>query len=103
MKLNNEHGVVFKRVYAATGLSVLLILTAMIFPLVAMGEEPSGAVPERQTLPPFKNSKSFYYPDAAKREGLEGKVLVAFDIAAGGRVVNPVIIFRDGVLDTPIR
>jgi TonB family protein len=31
----------------------------------------------------------------AKRNGLEGKVLVAFDIVAGGRVANPAIIFSD--------
>jgi hypothetical protein len=36
-------------------------------------------VPEKQTLPPVKSSKGVYYPEPAKRVGLEGKVLVAFD------------------------
>jgi TonB family protein len=54
-----------------------------------------GVVSEKQTLPPFKSSKVIYYPETAKRAGLEGKVIVAFDIVAGGRVANLSVIFSD--------
>jgi TonB family protein len=72
----------------ARTLLVLLIATASIYPLRAVADE-------SQTLPPLKSSKGINYPEAAKRVGLEGKVLVAFDIVADGRVDNVSIILAD--------
>jgi TonB family protein len=95
MKLDNEGSVVSTSVYFATGLFVLLIVTALIYPGCGLADESPSAASEQQALPRFKNSKPPYYPDAAKLAGLEGKVLVAFDIVADGRVANLAIIFSD--------
>jgi len=76
-------------------LLVLLIAIASIYPLCGAADESQSAGSEKQALPPLKSSKDIYYPEAAKRVGLEGKVLVAFDIVADGRVANLAIIFSD--------
>lgn len=78
----------------ASVLVVLLIAVTLNYPLRGVADEFQSAVSESetQTLPPLKNSKGIYYPEAAKRAGLEGKVLVAFDIVADGRVANLSII-----------
>jgi len=60
-----------------------------------LADESQSAISDQQILPSLKSSKGIYYPDAAKRVGLEGKVLVAFDIVADGRVANLSIIFSD--------
>jgi len=77
-----------------TSLLVLLIAIASIYPLCGLADESQSAGPEKQ-LPPLKSSKGIYYPEAAKRVGLEGKVLVAFDIVADGRADNLSIVFSD--------
>lgn len=76
---------------------MLLIAITLSYSLRGLAEESQGAVPETeaQALPPLKNSKAIHYPEAAKRVGLEGKVLVAFDIVADGRVANLSIISSD--------
>ena len=74
----------------------LLIAIALIHSLGAVADESPEVVSEQQTLPPVKSSKDIYYPDAAKRAGLEGTVLVAFDIVKDGRVANLSILFSDG-------
>jgi TonB family protein len=78
------------------GISIvpLLVAIALIHSSRATDESPA-VVPETQTLPPIKSSKGVYYPDAAKRLGVEGKVLVAFDIAKDGRVANLAVLFSD--------
>jgi TonB family protein len=82
-------------VFPATGLIALLIAIVLFYPLRGVADEPLSTAQEQEILPPIKSSKGLYYPDAAKRVGLEGKVLVAFDIAADGRVANLAIIFSD--------
>ena len=82
-------------VSSATSLVVLLIAIVLIYPLRGFADEPLNTASEQQLLPPIKSSKGLYYPDAAKRVGLEGKVLVAFDIVADGRVANLAILFSD--------
>jgi TonB family protein len=79
----------------ATSLLVLLTGIAPIYPLGGVADEFQNAGSEKQTLPPLKSSKGIYYPEAAKRVGLEGKVLVAFDIVADGRADNLSIVFSD--------
>src|ERR1700734_2575097 len=81
----------------ARSLVALLIAITLSYPLCGMADESQGAVSETetQTRPPLKNSKGIYYPEAAKRAGLEGKALVAFDIVADGRVANLSIISSD--------
>jgi TonB family protein len=79
----------------ATSLVVLLIAIALIYPLRGLADESQSAVSEKQMLPPLRSSKGIYYPETAKRVGLEGKVLVAFDIVADGRVANLSIISSD--------
>jgi TonB family protein len=81
--------------FPATSLVVLLISIALIYPLRGVADESLSAASAKQTLPPLKSSKGIYYPETAKRVGLEGKVLVAFDIVADGRVANLSIIFSD--------
>lgn len=73
----------------------LLVAIALFHPSRGAADESPGVVPEKQTLPPVKSSKGVYYPEPAKRVGLEGKVLVAFDIVKDGRVANLSIIFSD--------
>jgi TonB family protein len=78
-----------------TNLVVLLIAIALIFSVRGFADESQSAALESQTLPPLKSSKSLYYPETAKRDGLEGKVLVAFDIVADGHAANLAILFSD--------
>jgi TonB family protein len=95
MKVDHDRRGVSTIVSSATGLVVLLIAIALIYPQRGIADEPLSTASEQQLLPPIKSSKGLYYPDAAKRVGLEGKVLVAFDIVADGRVANLAIIFSD--------
>jgi TonB family protein len=82
----------------------LLGAIALIHSSGGLADESAGDVPEKQALPPVKSSKGVYYPDSAKRAGLEGKVLVAFDIVKDGRVVNLSIIFSDdGVFENSVK
>src|ERR1700761_5425807 len=62
----------------------------------ATAQEPSDGASEPQKLPPFKSTSSPYYPDDALRHGVEGKVLIAFDIAGSGRGANSEILFSAG-------
>jgi TonB family protein len=86
---------VSKMINLATGYFILLILSAMIYPISGVADEFPGETTEQQTLPPFKISKVPYYPDAARRDALEGKVLVAFDIVPSGRAAHVAVIFSD--------
>jgi TonB family protein len=81
--------------FPATYLVVLLTAVAALYPMRGVADESPNATSEEQTLPPLKSSKDIYYPEAAKRAGLEGKVLVAFDIIADGHVANLSIISAD--------
>lgn len=79
----------------------LLVAIALIHASRAVADESPGVVSEKQTLPAVKRSKDINYPDTAKRAGLEGKVLVAFDILKDGRIANLSILFSDdGVFES---
>jgi TonB family protein len=82
-------------VSSATSLVALLVAIVLIYPMHGVADEPLSTASEQQKLPPIKSSKGVYYPEAAKRVGLEGKVLIAFDIVADGRVANLAILFSD--------
>ena len=100
MRVNRDvHGicVVARRTIGLT----LLVAIALIHSSHGVADESPGVVSEKQTLPPVKSSKGIYYPEPAKRAGLEGKVLVAFDIVKDGRVANLSILFSDdGVFES---
>jgi TonB family protein len=95
MKIDHAGRSVATVVSSATRLVALLIAIVLIHPQRGLADELLSTASEQQILPPVKSSKGIYYPDAAKRVGLEGKVLVAFDIAADGRVANLAILFSD--------
>jgi TonB family protein len=95
MKIDHAGRSVATVVSSATRLVALLIAIVLIHPQRGLADELLSTASEQQILPPVKSSKGIYYPDAAKRVGLEGKVLVAFDIVADGRVANLAIIFSD--------
>jgi TonB family protein len=84
-----------RAVFLGTSLFVLLIAFASIFHVRASADEASNAPSTSPALPLLKSSKDIYYPQMAKQVGLEGKVLVAFDIAADGSVAHSSIIFAD--------
>src|ERR1700735_415572 len=82
-------------VLLATCLVALNAFTAL-YPERGAADESVDATPAKQVLPPYKmTNKDIFYPDRAKRDGVEGKVLVAFDIAAGGRIANLAILDSD--------
>jgi TonB family protein len=61
--------------------------------------DPADAVTsQRSPLPKIKNSGGLYYPDVAKLRGMEGKVIVAFDIDGNGRAKNASLVFSDSQL-----
>jgi TonB family protein len=94
MKVDHDGCGVSTVASCTTSLLVLLIAIST-YPLRGVADESQSAGSETQTLPPLKSNKGIYYPEAAKRVGLEGKVLVAFDIVADGRVANLAVIFSD--------
>ena len=61
---------------------------------------PISANGVQATLPKFKSARNIYYPDKAKRLGLEGKVLIAFDITVDGLPTNGAVISSDDELFT---
>jgi TonB family protein len=95
MKVDRDGHGISTVVFPMTSFVVLLTAIAWIYPLRGEADESLSAASEELTLPPLKSSKGIYYPETAKRVGLEGKVLVAFDIVADGRVANLSIVFSD--------
>lgn len=72
-------------------LSSMVLAAAMLFP---------GAMLSAQTAPPGKRAlpqltvdlSSLSYPAAQQRQGLQGRVLVAFTINKRGRANDPVVV-----------
>jgi TonB family protein len=95
MKIDHDGRGFFTVSSSAASLVALLLAIALFYPLRGVADEPLSTASEPEILPPIKSSKGVYYPEAAKRVGLEGKVLVAFDIVADGRVANVAILFSD--------
>jgi TonB family protein len=80
---------------------ILLVAIALLHSSRGVADGSPGVVSEKETLPPLKSNKGIYYPESAKRTGLEGKVLVAFDIVKDGRVANLSVLFSDdGVFES---
>jgi len=94
MKANIYIPTFIRKVLSVTSV-VVLITFAWLYPLRGSAEESVDPLPESPALPRVKNSKGIYYPERAKRDGLEGKVLVAFDIDAGGRVSHLAVLDSD--------
>ena len=70
---------------------------------VAPPPPPPPPKPEKVTLPQELDVPQPKYPKAAERKGIEGVVVVAFDVLEDGRCVNPKIVsgpeeFHDAVL-----
>jgi TonB family protein len=51
--------------------------------------------PPAPPLPKIRHLQSIPYPDAQKRIGLEGRVLLAFNIADNGEATDAQVIFAD--------
>ncbi len=50
---------------------------------------------ELPKLPVFQFPTQEYYPETARRKGLEGRVLMAFDITPAGRAKNVTIVWAE--------
>lgn len=74
--------------------SVLLIA----YPLYGMADQSDAVTSQPSPLPKIKSGGALYYPDAAKVRGLEGQVIVAFDIDEKGRARNTALVFADSQL-----
>jgi TonB family protein len=61
----------------------------------ALANEPASMTQQQPAIPRTKSSKDFYYPDNAKRVGLEGTVLVEFNIDAKGKATGVTVIRAD--------
>ena len=72
------------------GISIILA-----FPMGGLADQQDSAAARQPPLPKMKSSKGLYYPDAAKRVGAEGKVIIGFDIAANGRATDISLISSD--------
>jgi TonB family protein len=81
------------RRFAIFGMVAIAVISIAIGARPGLADE-SGSGPESMKLPKFKLT-NFDYPDSAKRLGLEGKVLIAFDISPQGRAVNASMISSD--------
>jgi TonB family protein len=64
-------------------------------PIGGLADQPDSAAPKQPPLPKMKVSKGIYYPLTALRDGLEGTVVIGFDIAANGRASNIALISAD--------
>ena len=95
MKLIENRRQLTRHILLVTCLIALNTL-AGLFPVRGSADESVDTAPAKQALPPLKNFKNgIFYPEHAKADGVEGKVLVAFDIVAGGRVAKLVILDSD--------
>jgi TonB family protein len=82
--------------YCVVGPAAALVAASfMCGPLRSLAEDAQGTSPPAPTLPKIRSSRSISYPEAQKRAGLEGRVLVAFDIAENGEATNASVIFAD--------
>jgi TonB family protein len=94
-----------KRKYTYGHRAVLRFGAAVVFALTSIVSLPHASADEaiigsqqQPALPPVKSSKPFYYPDKAKRIGLEGTVLVEFNIDAKGKPTNLSVLRSDDPL-----
>lgn len=67
----------------------------LAFPIGSLADQPDSAAARQLPLPKVKSSKGIYYPAPALRVGLEGTVVIGFDIAANGRATNIALISSD--------
>jgi TonB family protein len=75
--------------------AVYLALTPIVGLPHAVADEVISAPQQQPALPPVKSSKPFYYPEKAKRIGLEGTVLIEFNIDAKGKPTNLSVLRAD--------
>jgi len=67
----------------------------LAFPIEGLAEKPDSSTGRQPLLPKMKSGKGIYYPDPALRIGLEGTVVIGFDIAANGHATNIALISSD--------
>jgi TonB family protein len=70
-------------------ISILLLFS------IASADQPDATPPKELPFPKLKPGKPFFYPDAAKARGVEGKVIIGFDIDANGRATNISMVYSD--------
>lgn len=96
-KMGKVHG---GHLTVAPKLLSLLIVVALVRSVPCSADEPAEASPPHLTLPKIASRQGIHYPDAARVRGLEGKVLIAFDITPEGRPTNGALIDSDDDLFT---
>jgi TonB family protein len=75
---------------------IATILFFLAFPVGGLADQFDSAATKPPPLPKLKSvGKGVAYPDAAKRVGVEGKVIIGFDIAADGRAINISLVSSD--------
>lgn len=79
--------------WLVTCLAVISIL--MAFTSGVLADQPESEAARQSPLPKIKIDRGLAYPDAAKRLGAEGKVILGFDIAADGRATNISLVSSD--------
>ena len=96
----------FRSVLVPTAACVLVVMQAQADPTEAPGGAPATNSDtsgwELPKLPHFRpESGRDWFPDAARRMGLEGRVLVGFDISAQGRAKNVAVIWSEDRVFVP--
>jgi TonB family protein len=75
--------------------AVYLALTTISGLPYAVADEAIGAPQQQPALPPIKSLKSIDYPVKAKLNGLEGTVLIEFNVDAKGKPTNLSVLRAD--------
>jgi TonB family protein len=75
--------------------SWLAAISILLFFSIASADQPDATPPKELPFPKLKSLGGGYYPDAAKARGVEGKVIIGFDIAANGRATNIGVVYSD--------
>src|ERR1700733_9726193 len=77
---------------------VAAISIILAFPIGGLADEADSTAARQPPLPKMKIGAGIYYPDAAKRLGIEGKVIIGFDIATDGRATNVSLVSSDDTI-----
>ena len=74
--------------------SRLLLSLGLILGYAASGSADDAGMGASHS-PIIESDRGSSYPEEARRLGLEGTVMLAFDIAANGKAVNTAVVFTD--------
>jgi protein TonB len=74
-----------------------LLVLILLLPAVALAQD--DAPPPSGVAPPSRHTCGDFYPDAAKKGGIEGMTRVSFHIAVDGTVKEPQVAQSSGNAD----